>query len=86
MAESTLEIAFGVLVLVFGACLYGVVKTASRRNAALAAAAPFIAWSGYESLVGRTMPSADIRLDWMMLVPLALALLVALALRWRRLE
>ncbi|NNL65698.1 MAG: hypothetical protein HKP30_05605 [Myxococcales bacterium] len=84
--DTTLEIAFGALALLFVGCLFGAARTASRRTAALSTAAPFLAWSGYESLVGRIMPSADIRLDWMLLVPLAFGLVATLALRWRRLD
>jgi len=84
--EAAIGISFGMLLLVYGACLWGELRASTRRNAGLLAGVPFFAWSGYESLVARVLPDADGRFDWLLLIPLSLALLATLAFRWRRLE
>jgi hypothetical protein len=85
MTETTLEYAFGGVLLAFLLSLVALRRARSRGPLLLAAATPLAAWVGYEALVARVMPTADIRVDWLLLLPIALAHGVHALARWRRL-
>jgi len=79
-------LAFGLVLLALAASPFALRRAPSRAFVAVAAAAPFAAWLGYEWIVHRATPYADVRVDWVLLLPIAwLHLRYALA-RWRRLD
>jgi len=81
---TTLEYAFAAVLVAFALALLGLRRARSRGQVARAAAAPLVAWLGYEALVARVMPAADIRIDWLLLLPIALAHAAHARARWRR--
>ncbi|HKJ23199.1 MAG TPA: hypothetical protein VKB65_00150 [Myxococcota bacterium] len=85
MDASSLDYAFGAVLLVFVTAGLALRRATTRAALGLAGAAPLVAFVAYEALVGRVMPHADIRLDWLLLVPIALAHGLHSAARWRRL-
>jgi hypothetical protein len=84
VSASHLEWAFGAVLLVFAVAVLGLRRARTRRELALAAAAPLAAFVAYEAWVGRVMPAADVRLDWMLLFPIAIVHVAHAATRWRR--
>jgi len=85
MDASSLDIAFGAVLLVFVMAGFALRRATTRGAAVLAGAAPLVAFVAYEALVGRVMPHADIRIDWLLLFPIALAHGLHAGARWRRL-
>jgi len=83
MGANPLEAAFGGVLLAFVTSLLALRRVRRRRAVVAWALVPFAAWLGYERAVAKVMPHADIRVDWLLLLPIALLHVRA---RWRHLE
>jgi hypothetical protein len=84
--ERTTAWAFGGVLLTFLVAGIALARVRSRPALAAAALAPLAAFLAYEALVHRVMPYADIRIDWLLLLPIAALHGRRATARWRRLD
>lgn len=80
----SLGAAFAALLAVFALSLLGLRRARTRSQVLWAGLAPLAAFLAYEAWVGRVMPAADVRLDWMLLFPIAIVHALHAVARWRR--
>lgn len=80
----SLGAAFAALLAVFALSLVALRRARTRREVLWAGVAPLAAFFAYEAWVGRVMPAADVRLDWMLLFPIAIVHALHAMARWRR--
>jgi hypothetical protein len=85
MDPSSLDLAFGAVLLSFAAAGIALRLVGARAAVLAIALAPLAALVAYEALVRRVMPNADIRVDWLLLFPIAIVHALHASARWRRL-